>query len=243
MVVNQFAGHYFFRGLKMLWHPQLRLFIIIPVLINMILLILLLTTSVHYFNVLALWLLHFLPSWLAWLSWLLWLLFIITSIVIFAYLFTVISNIIAAPFNGLLAEKVQILVTGEISNQPTTWQATAKDIPRSIARAGKTFLYYLPRALVCFMLLFVPLLQMIVPIIWFIFNAWMMSIQYLDYPMDNNKISFHDMLKKLSQKRLANLSFGCCVLLATMIPILNLVIMPAAVIGATIFWLEQYQKV
>ncbi len=242
MVNKQFAGDYLFRGFKLLWHRQLRLFVVIPIIINIILMILIFAIGMHYFNDLIRWLLHFLPYWLAWLRWLLWILFVVTSIVIFAYTFTIITNIIAAPFNGFLAEKVQILMTGKVPNEQTSWHDTIKDIPREIGRAAKTLLYYLPRALICFILLFVPLLQTIVPILWFILNAWMMSIQYLDYPMDNNKISFHLMLKKLSQKRLPNLSFGCCILLATMIPIVNLIVMPAAVIGATLFWLDHYQE-
>ena len=241
MITKQFAGDYFFRGFKLLWHPQLRLFVIMPIAINIILIVVLLAISIHYFNDLVHWLLHFLPHWLVWLSWLLWILFTVASIIVFAYTFTIITNIIAAPFNGFLAEKVQLLMTGKNPSEDTSWHNMLKDIPREIGRAAKTLFYYLPRALICFILLFIPLLQAIVPVLWFILNAWMMSIQYLDYPMDNNKISFHMMLKKLSQKRLPNLSFGCCVLLATMIPIINLVVMPAAVIGATLFWLEQYQ--
>ena len=242
MMTKQFAGDYLFRGFKMLWHPKLRLFVMMPILLNIILMIALFSVNIHYFGTFINWLLHFLPHWLAWLSWLLWLLFAISSIVIFAYTFTIITNIIAAPFNGFLAEKVQLFVTGDSPESDASWRDTIKDIPREIARAAKTLLYYLPRALVCFILLFIPLLQAIVPILWFILSAWMMSIQYMDYPMDNNKISFHDMLKKLTQKRLPNLSFGCCVLLATMIPIVNLIVMPAAVIGATLFWIEHYQK-
>ena len=239
---QSFAGNYFFRGLKMLWHPKLCIFVIMPILINIVLFILVLIVSIHYFDALVHWLLHFLPHWLAWLSWLLWLLFVITGIVVFAYLFTLVSNIIGAPFNGLLAEKVQALVTGKLPSDNTTWQDTIKDIPREIGRAAKALFYYLPRALICLILLFIPFVQTVVPILWFIFNAWMMSVQYLDYPMDNNKISFHDMLKKLSQRRLSNLSFGCCVLIGTMIPVINLIVMPAAVIGATLFWLDQYQE-
>lgn len=68
----------------------------------------------------------------------------------------------------------------------------------------------------------------------------MMAIQYCDYPMDNNKVSFKDMKEALKQRRLTSLGFGGLVSIGMMIPLVNLLIMPAAVVGATIFWVEEY---
>lgn len=241
MADKYFAGDYFLRGLKLLWHPKLRLFVIIPIVINILLMVALLMVGIHYFEALVQWLLHFLPHWLAWLSAPLWLVFALSFILMFAYTFTIITNIISAPFNGLLAEKVQQLQGSTPISAEMSFAQVVAATPRNVGRAARSFLYFLPRALVCFILLFVPLLQTIVPVVWFIFNAWMMSVQYMDYPMDNNDISFKAMLKKLTEKRSANFTFGASVLIGTMIPIVNLVVMPAAIIGATLFWCEHYQ--
>jgi CysZ protein len=237
-----FAGNYFFRGLKLLWHPKLRLFALLPIIINIILMIALLTLSIHYFHSLVNWLLHFLPGWLDWLSWLLWLVFSISYLLIFTYTFTIITNIIGAPFNGLLAEKVQEMFGSRPASADMSVAQVIAATPRNVGRAAKSFLYFLPRAFLFLILLFIPLLQTIVPVLWFIFNAWMMSVQYIDYPMDNNKIGFKAMLKKLTTHRAANFSFGVVVLIGTMIPLLNLVVMPAAVIGATLLWIDQYKE-
>lgn len=237
------ATDYFLRGLKLLWHPKLRLFVLLPILLNIILMIAMLVLSIHYFEQLVIWLLSFLPHWLRWLSWLLWLVFSISYVLIFAYTFTIITNIIGAPFNGLLSEKVQLLYGSTPASAKMSTAQVVAAIPRNIGRAAKSFLYFLPRALLCLILLFAPVIQAAVPVIWFILNAWMMSVQYMDYPMDNNKISFKSMLSKLSEQRSANFTFGASVLIATMIPVLNLIVMPAAVIGATLFWLERYKGV
>lgn len=240
MAKKHFAGDYFMRGLGLLWHPKLRLFVMIPLCINIVLMIVLLMVGIHYFEVLVQWLLNFLPHWLAWLSAFLWLVFAFSFVMMFAYTFTIITNIISAPFNGLLSERVQQLQGGSPpSAQMTTAQVIAAT-PRNVARAAKSFLYFLPRACVCLIILFIPLLQAIVPVLWFMLNAWMMSVQYMDYPMDNNEVSFKAMLQKLTRKCSANFTFGASVLIGTMIPLLNLVVMPAAVIGATLFWCEQY---
>jgi CysZ protein len=68
----------------------------------------------------------------------------------------------------------------------------------------------------------------------------MMAIQYCDYPMDNNKVSFRQMKVMLAERRLTSLSFGAIVQIGMMIPLVNLIMMPAAVIGATLFWCEEH---
>jgi len=65
-------------------------------------------------------------------------------------------------------------------------------------------------------------------------------LQYLDYPMDNHRLEFKVIRKKLANKKLNNLSFGSAVMLVSMLPILNFLVMPAAVIGATILWTKEY---
>jgi len=68
----------------------------------------------------------------------------------------------------------------------------------------------------------------------------MMAIQYCDYPMDNNRVSFKDMKLSLKQRRMTSVGFGGLVSVGMMIPVFNLLVMPAAVVGATIYWVEEY---
>ena len=51
--------------------------------------------------------------------------------------------------------------------------------------------------------------------------------QYIDYPADNHK------------KRWQSLGFGGIVYLVLLIPVVNLLMMPAAVAGATLFWVRE----
>ena len=62
---------------------------------------------------------------------------------------------------------------------------------------------------------------------------------YIDYPADNNKMSWQDMLAWLRQKRWQSLGFGGITYLALMIPLVNVLMMPAAVAGATLFWVRE----
>ena len=53
------------------------------------------------------WMMNFIPDWLSFLSVILLTLSILTILLLFYFTFTTFSGFIAAPFNGLLAEKVK----------------------------------------------------------------------------------------------------------------------------------------
>lgn len=230
---------YLLRGFKLIWHKRLRHFVLIPIAINIIIFSLLLGFCIHWFGDLITWINKFLPQWLKWLDWILWILFSLASLLGVTYTFSIVANLIGAPFNSLLAEKVEELLTKQSLATPSNW---IKDIPRNIKHEGQKILYYLPRAILCLLLFFIPVIQIAAPFIWLFFNAWTMSLQYLDYPMDNHRMDFHDIRKQLSRQKLSSLSFGSAIMLATMLPIVNFLVMPSAVVGATILWLEKYRS-
>src|SRR5690606_17010917 len=85
-----------------------------------------------------------LPSWLTFLEWILWPLSILLLLVLIMYAFSVVANLIAAPFNGLLAEKVELLLGGEVPDGGG-FAGALKDAPRSVGKELGKLGYYLPR--------------------------------------------------------------------------------------------------
>jgi CysZ protein len=67
----------------------------------------------------------------------------------------------------------------------------------------------------------------------------MMSVEYVDYPIDNHKKSFKSLHQYLRAHCWISLTFGFSVALASMIPVINFFVMPAAVIGGTLLYLER----
>src|SRR5690606_31007012 len=84
-----------------------------------------------------------------------------------------------------------------------------KDIPRTLGRELRKLAYYLPRLLVFGLLFF--MLPVVGQFLWLAFSGWMMAIQYLDYPFDNNRVSFTQMREGLTDKRGTTWSFGLVV--------------------------------
>ncbi len=62
-----------------------------------------------------------LPDWLSFLSYILWPLFVALLVLMVFFTFTLVANIIAAPFNGFLAEKVEVVVRGEDTFPAFSW--------------------------------------------------------------------------------------------------------------------------
>jgi CysZ protein len=132
-------------------------------------------------------------DWLQWLNYLLWPMVVISILLVFGYFFSTIANWIAAPFSGLLAEQLEARLTGATPPDVGVF-GIMKDVPRIMKREWQKFAWYLPRAIVLLILYFIPG-QTVAPVLWFLFSAWMLAIQYCDYP-DNHKVPFKTMRKR-----------------------------------------------
>ncbi len=232
---------YFLYGIQIALSPEIRRFVVLPLLAN----VLLVGGAIFYlFSHLDVWIQNWigqLPDFLSWLTYILYVILVLTILATFSYFFSTLANFIAAPFNGLLAEKVEESLTGQKVNDDGM-AAVIKDVPRVLAREWRKLLYVLPKAIGLFLLLLIPALgQTVEPFLWFIFTAWMLAIQYCDYPFDNHKVSFNEMRYKLKQKQGKAYGFGVLVSVFTTIPILNLIVMPVAVCGATAMWVNEFK--
>ncbi|HEX2548248.1 MAG TPA: sulfate transporter CysZ [Gammaproteobacteria bacterium] len=231
--------NYLFQGFVLILQPGLKRYVFIPLLINIALFIGLFFLSKHFFHQLSVWVMQLLPTWLQWLQSILWIVFAIGFFFVILYTFVTLANIIAAPFNNLLSEKVEIFL-GRKPLQEKSMKELMMDIPRTIMRQLQIIGYYIPRALVLAILFFVPIIQIFAGLLWFFFHAWLMTLQYIDYPADNHRIDFPHLRAMLLKKRSVSLSFGMASFIVTMIPFLNFISMPASVAGGTALWVREF---
>lgn len=225
------------KGARLMLQPGLRLFVIIPIAINVLLFTASLWVLAEQFSPLVEQWLSYLPGWLEWLEWLFWLLFAIAAVLLVFYTFSIIANLIAAPFNGLLAEAVEKHLTGQPLPPGSSLITTLKDAPAAIFDELRKLGYFLLRA--------VPLLLLswlVTPLPWILFTAWMMAVEYCDYPMGNHEIRFAEQRARLGQRKLLSFGFGAATLTATLVPLLNFLVMPAAVAGATALWVDHLKQ-
>lgn len=178
---------------------------------------------------------NFLRSVVKWLIWL-------VMLVLLASFFTVAVQLLSAPFMGFLAEKVDILYAKSPLPDESIWSLTKRVIWREIIKffywSWRALLIFLFTAVLSFMLAAIPIVNLLGPALWFLWASWMMGIQYMDYGADNRIVPFKQSLKQFRQQRWLVVGFGGGVLALTMVPLVNLVIMPVAVVGGTLAWLH-----
>ncbi len=236
--------NYLTKGFSLMSKPGIRLWVILPLLLNSLLFIGLTGLAVSYFSGWLDALIGWLPGWLDFIASFIWGLFALGLMFVYAYTFTLAANLISSPFFGVLAERCQQHLGQDLIEEALSWQSIKAIASRSFVRELRKLLYFLPRAagvlLLCLALSFIPLVNLLTPVLVFLWGAWSMALQYLDYPADINRWGFDEMRHKVARKRTRALGFGGLVLMGTAIPLLNLLVLPAAVCGATAMWLGEF---
>ncbi len=221
------------RGMVLLGRPQLRRFVLIPLLINLILFASAFGLAGYFFADLLDWLI---PSWLDWLRWLLWPLFGFTVVLITFFSFTLVANLLAAPFYAKLAERTEQLLTGIPPRPPeaSLTKTIAQEMGAEVRRLG----YFLQWAAPLAILSLIPGVNLITPLLWLVLNAWFLGLEYSAYPLANHGILFPEAKRLLRQAWVGELTLGGVVMLGIGIPLLNVLVPPAAVIGATLYFVN-----
>jgi CysZ protein len=216
-------------GFKLILNPGLRRFVIVPLVIN----IALFGTVIYFLSKkIDSWVTHLLPSWLSFLEFILWPLFAITIFLIVFYSFTMLANLIAAPFNSLLAARVEAMLghqAGEEMSSDAIWKVALRSIGSELVKT----IYFIKWLIPLLILTFIPGLNIIAPAAWFIYAAWSYALEYTDYPLGNHEQLFPAVREYNRKNRMRALGFGSVVFLMTSIPFLNFLAMPVAVCGAT----------
>jgi CysZ protein len=210
----------------MLLSPGLRGFLIIPLLINVLLYGIALTLGYYYMTDVIN---HFIPDWLHWLRWLLWPLFFACFFIVGFFTFTVMANLIAAPFYEKLAAKTLELISGQAST------SAEQSLGKIMLAALHRLFYFAVRALGLVILSLIPGINILAPFLWAWFGAWSMALEYLAYPLENEGVLFDEQKRLAKEIRFGALSFGGLTMLGLTLPVVNIVIAPAAVIGATVY--------
>lgn len=239
---NPLSGiHYLWRGLILLKNPSLRRFVIAPLAINITLFLVFGYFAFQWMSGFVEHAVARLPEWMHWMQGLLEIVLFLGLVLLSFFTFTMVANLIAAPFNGPLADAVlSHSFTGEYNT--LAWHDSLKELPVTFKAEWQKIAYSISRSLPFLILFWIPGINLIASFLWLLFGIWILALQYLDYPFANKRIYFSEQRQLATQKRWLVLGFGGAVMLATMIPVLNFIIIPAAVIGASLMVGEQFSE-
>ena len=242
-MTNLFIGaRYLFTGFGLIKQAGLRRYVAIPLLINIVVFSLLVLFGANQFEGLMELLLPGGDSWWAGAARVvLWTVFAFVVLLGFYFLFTLVANIIASPFNGLLAEKVQLKL-GQSLPQTHGWASAFSGFPRAMTSEARKLLYFLLIVAALLVLTVIPVVNVVAPILWPLFTGWMLTLEYIAYPMEVSGHLFPAVRRKARENRMMALGFGLAVMLCTMIPLINFLVIPAAVAGASAMWVERWSR-
>lgn len=227
-----------FQGFALLTAPGVKRYVLIPLVINTLLFASALVWAARRFGHWLDSLSASLPHWLAWLTLLLWPVFAAGVGLVLFYSFTLIANLLGAPFNSFLSARIETRLTDQAPDSGRgLWREIVTSLRDEVRRLGYILWRTLLVGVLGLLLLFVPVANYAVPLLWFLFTAWMLAAQYSDYPLSNRGLDFQAQRGVLGKRRARLLGFGCAATLCTLIPVVNFVVMPAAVAGATLLWL------
>jgi CysZ protein len=240
MATNPLAGAgYLLEGIRLIARPGLRRFVVVPLGINILIFVVAIYAGVRLLERQIIALESRLPAWLGWLDWILWPLFALVLLVVVFNGFALVANLLASPFNSLLAEKVERMLTDRPLDQGSSFATVLSELLPTLLDEMRKLLYALLLAIPFLLLLFIPFVGQI---LWFLYIAWILTLQYADYPMGNHGLKFREMRRRLGQQRGLSLGFGASATLLSMIPLVNFILMPSAVAGATAMWVREIKE-
>lgn len=217
-------------GIALITRPGIRLFVVIPLIINIGLFIVALTAVGMALDYAVD---SYLGSWPEWIQGIVWVIFALLSAVVVFFSFSIVANIVASPFNSMLSEAVERHLQGSQQALPFSWARVARDLGRTIPAELRKLLYIGLRALPLLVLSLIPVVNVVAPALWLLFGAWMLCLEYLDCPFGNHSVFFPSALNGMRKRRSLSLGFGLCITVFTLIPVLNFIAMPIGVAGAT----------
>ncbi|MCK5912598.1 MAG: EI24 domain-containing protein [Desulfuromusa sp.] len=163
---------------------------------------------------------------------------LLTTVVVF-FSFTVIGNLIASPFNELLSEQAEVLISGTQNEESFSlrrfWQESRVAIVVEIKK--------LSVFVVCMVLLsglnFIPVIgSLIYAILAPIFTIFFLVVEYMAFVLMRKQLSFAEQRRYIFKHPILMFGYGCGVFCMLAIPFVQFFCIPLAVVGATLLWCD-----
>ncbi|MFC0681843.1 EI24 domain-containing protein [Lysobacter korlensis] len=154
------------------------------------------------------------------------------AVLLVIFTFTAITLAVGDPFY----ERIWREVEQRLGNPPPeSDEPFWRSIPRGIGNGLRLLLLTAVVGLPLFLLAFVPVVgQIVAPVLGVLFGGWLLAVELTGFAFDSRRISLRDRRRALAVRRPTALGFGVATYLLFLIPFGAVLVMPAAVAGATL---------
>ena len=158
--------------------------------------------------------------------------------IIMVFSFTVIGNLIASPFNTMLSQRTEEIVSGIKIDEKFSLKLLLWDTKDAITTELKKIGLLILIQLALLLLWLVPVIGNIayaiaspISVIYFL------CFEYMDFAMSRKRLPYSEKWKLIGDHKGSCLGMGFTFFLTTLVPVLNFFVMPLAVIGSTLMYL------
>lgn len=241
--ISQFSLGFFypFRGVKLLMgSPALWRFIIIPFCINLVVF----SAAVYFgFDFFSDRVVQQIPRGDGWywaiLYYVAWVIAMLLTAVLVFFTFTVVGNLIASPFNELLSERAEELLTGSGSSSPFSLQVFWADTRRTLSvELKKVGLFVLAMVLILPLNLLPGFGNLLYTILAVSLTIFFLVVEYLGIVLSRQRFGFAQQRQFIFSRLFLMAGFGTGVLALLAVPLLQFLCIPVAVVAATRLWCD-----
>jgi CysZ protein len=242
-VVNFSRGFFApFRSVRILRHnPRLFQYIVIPFLINLVVFSAAVYLGLDFFGSTVV---EYLPQGEAWywsvLYWFLWVVAVLLTAVLVFFSFTVVGNLLASPFNDLLSERTEEVLSGRVNVAPFSFGRFFSDAWQTLILEVKKMWVF-----VVIMILILPLNLLpgfgnsLYTFLAVSLTLFFICFEYLGFVMVRKRRFFREQKNYIMARKFLMLGFSCGVMAILAIPFFQLLCIPLAVVAATRIWCEE----
>ena len=223
----------FVDGARLARSKPLRRFVWAPLATSLVCVALLLGVGYAWVADASAWVVAATPAWLEWLGHLVAVLLYGLGLIVAGWLVGLIAVLVASPFLGALSAGAE---REQFGTAPSYAPSVVAAVSGAVRREARKLRYHLPRLAAVFLLTLVPVVNVGAPLVWFVFGAWMLAVQFVDYAAENRGLDFAETLAVLRANRAAALGFGAVTGVLLAIPFAALVVIPSAVCGGALLW-------
>jgi CysZ protein len=231
-----------FRSVRILRHnPRLIQYILIPFMINTIVFSAAVYLGLDFFGGTVV---EYIPQGEGWywalLYWFLWVVAVLLTAVLVFFSFTVVGNLLASPFNELLSERTEEVLSGAVNDEPFTVGRFLRDAWQTILMEAKKMWIF-----VVIMVFILPLNLLpgvgnsLYTILAVSLTLFFLCFEYLGFVLVRKRQFFREQKNYIFARKFLMLGFACGVMALLAIPFFQLLCIPLAVIGVTRLWCEE----
>jgi len=154
------------------------------------------------------------------------------AVVVMLYAYAAATLLVGDPFyERIWADVERTLGDAPPESGESAWRGLLTGVTRALG----LLLLTIPTAAVLFLLGFVPVIgQTVVPVLGLAVSGWFLALELTGYAFDARGLSLRDRRQVLARRRARTLGFGMTVAVLFLVPVLSVLVMPAAVSGATV---------